>query len=173
MIMTPHLRKLALTVHITSSVGWIGAVVAYLALVVATQTSQDVQIVRAAFITMETIIRFALVPLAIASLLTGLVMSLGTPWGLFRHYWVLAKLLLTVFATLVMLSQLEPISYMASVAADPSTDIGRLGGGGQFLHPGLGLLVLLVIMTLSVYKPRGMTRYGWRKQQEKRKVSQP
>lgn len=172
MTMKPSLRKFALTTHIAASVGWIGAVVAYLALVVATQTSQDAQTVRAAYIAMEPIIRFALVPLAFASLLTGLIMSLGTPWGLFRHYWVLAKLLLTIFATKVLLSQLEPISYMASLAADPNTDLGRLGGVGGFLHPGLGLLVLLVIMTLSVYKPRGMTRYGWRKQQEKRQVSQ-
>ena len=103
MTMSPRIRKFALTAHITSSVGWIGAVVAYLALVVATQTSQDTHMVRAAFIAMEPIIRFALVPLAFASLLTGLIMSLGTPWGLFRHYWVLAKLLLTVLATLVLL----------------------------------------------------------------------
>lgn len=164
MTMKPSLRKFALTTHIAASVSWIGAVVSYLTIVVTTQTSQDAQTVRAAFIAMEPIIRFAIVPLAFASLLTGLIMSLGTSWGLFRHYWVLAKLLLTVFATLVLLTQLEPISYMASIAADPSTDLGRMGGGGQFLHPGLGLLVLLIIMTLSVYKPRGMTRYGWRKQ---------
>lgn len=118
---------------------------------------------------MEPIIKFALVPLSFASLLTGFIMSLGTSWGLFRHYWVFAKLLLTIFSTLVLLTQLEPISYMARIAAAPSTDLAILGGGGQFLHPGVGLLVLLIIMTLSVYKPRGMTRYGWRKQQEKRK----
>lgn len=171
MTMKPSLRKFALTTHITASVGWIGAVVAYLALVIATQTSQDEQTVRAAFIAMDPIIRFALVPLAYASLLTGLIMSLGTSWGLFRHYWVLAKLLLTVFATLVLLTQLEPISYMASLAADPSTDLGMMGGLGQFLHPGLGLLVLLIILTLSMYKPKGMTLYGWRKQQEKSKKS--
>ena len=29
-----------------------------------------------------------------------------------------------------------------------------------------GLVVLIVLTALSVYKPRGMTRYGWRKQQE-------
>lgn len=171
MTMTPRLRKFALTAHITSSVGWIGAVVAYLALVVATQTSQDAQTVRAAYIAMEPIIRFALVPLSFASLLTGIIMSLGTPWGLFRHYWVLTKLLLTVFATLVLLTQVESVSYMSRFAADPSTNLGRMGG--QFLHPGIGLLVLLVIMTLSVYKPRGMTRYGWRKQRVDRKESQP
>ncbi|WP_200961608.1 DUF2269 domain-containing protein [Paenibacillus sp. Soil522] len=173
MIMKPGLRKFALTAHIASSVGWIGAVVAYLALVVATQTSQDAQTVRAAFIAMEPITWFALVPLSFASLLTGLVMSLGTPWGLFRHYWVLAKLLLTVLATLVLLSYTQTVSFLAGVAADPSADLDRLGGGGQFLHPGIGLLVLLLVLILSVYKPRGMTRYGWRKQQEKRKESQP
>ncbi|MCM3444164.1 DUF2269 domain-containing protein (plasmid) [Metabacillus halosaccharovorans] len=169
MKMSPRLRKFALTTHIAASVGWIGAIVAYLALVVATQNSQDAQTVRAAFIAMEPIIKFALVPLSFASLLTGFIMSLGTSWGLFRHYWVFAKLLLTIFSTLVLLTQLEPISYMARIAAAPSTDLAILGGGGQFLHPGVGLLVLLIIMTLSVYKPRGMTRYGWRKQQEKRK----
>lgn len=172
MIMKPGLRKFTLTAHITSSVGWIGAVVAYLALVVATQTSQDAQTVRAAFIAMEPITWFALVPLAFASLLTGLVMSLGTQWGLFRHYWVLAKLLLTVLATIVLLSYTQTVSFQAGVAADPSADLGKLGGGGQFLHPGVGLLVLLMIVILSVYKPRGMTRYGWRKQHKQRKVSQ-
>jgi len=165
--MKPDLRKFTLTVHITSSVGWIGAVFAYLALVVVTQTSQDVQSVRAAFIVMEPITWFALVPLAISALLTGIIMSLGTKWGLFRHYWVLAKLLLTVVAILILLIQSRTISYIANVAADPSSNLSRLGGVSQFLHPGLGLLVLLVITILSVYKPRGVTRYGWRKQQEK------
>lgn len=172
MIMKPGLRKFALVAHITSSVGWIGAVVAYLSLVVTTQTSQDAQTVRAAFIAMEPITWFALVPLAFASLLTGLVMSLGTPWGLFRHYWVLVKLLLTVLATLVLLSYTQTVSFLTDEAKDPSADIGRLVGGSQFLHPGVGLLVLLVIVILSVYKPRGMTRYGWRKQYEPRKESQ-
>lgn len=86
MTMTPRLRKFALTVHLTFSVGWIGAVVAYLALVIAAMVSQDAQTVRAAWIAMELIGWFIIVPLALASLLTGLVMSLGTKWGLFRHY---------------------------------------------------------------------------------------
>lgn len=172
MIMSPRLRKLTLTSHITVSVGWIGAVIAYLALVAVTMTSQEEQMVRSAYLAMEPITRFTLVPLALASLVTGIIMSLGTQWGLFRHYWVLAKLLLTVLATLVLLSYTKTVSYLADAAADPSTDIGRLQGGGGLLHPGIGLLVLLVIVLLSVYKPKGITRYGWRKQQERRKESQ-
>ena len=86
MTMAPGLRKFALTVHLTASVGWLGAVVAYLSLGVSAVTSQDAPTVRAAWIAMEVTGWFAIVPLTLASLLTGLVMSLGTPWGLFRHY---------------------------------------------------------------------------------------
>jgi uncharacterized membrane protein len=172
-MMSPNLRKFALTLHITVSVGWIGAAIAYLALVAATMTSNEEQMVRSAYLAMEPITWFALVPFAFASLVTGLIMSLGTPWGLFRHYWVLAKLLLTVIATLVLLSYTKTVSFIANIAADPSADLSRLMGGAGLLHPGIGLLVLLIIVILSVYKPQGMTRYGWHKQQEKRKVPQP
>ena len=172
MTMTPGLRKFALTVHLTFSVGWIGAVVAYLALGVSAVTSQDAQTVRAAWIAMELTGWFAIVPLALASLLTGLVMSLGTKWGLFRHYWVLISLVLTIFATVVLLLHMPTVSSFADVArAADSADLGGLGG--DLLHAGVGLLVLLVIQVLNVYKPRGMTPYGWRKQHEQRTVSQP
>jgi uncharacterized membrane protein len=169
MTMTSGLRKFALTAHVTSSVGWLGAVVGFLALVVAALTSQDDQTVRAAYLTMELIGWFAIVPLALASLLTGLVMSLGTKWGLFRHYWVLFKLLLTILATIVLLLNMQTVSFLAGVAG--SADIGGLRG--ELLHSGGGLLVLLVTTILSVYKPRGMTRYGWRKQHEERTGAQP
>ncbi len=172
MIMGPRLRKFALAVHLTFSVGWIGAVIAYLALVIAAMTSQDTQMVRAAYFAMELTGSFVIVPLAIASLLTGLVMSLGTPWGLFRHYWVLFSLVLTIVATVVLLQHMHTVSFFAGVAAEThSADDGRLRGGlpGELLHAGGGLLVLLVIQALNVYKPRGLTPYGWRKQQEERK----
>jgi hypothetical protein len=165
MTMSPGLRKFALTLHITLSVGWIGAVMAYIALAVVTRTSQDTQMVRAALLALEPIARFVLVPLAYASLLTGLVMSLGTKWGLFRHYWVLISLLLTIIATVVLLTQLEPISYMARVAAEADRD-RLLALRADLFHPVGGLLLLILIQVLNVYKPRGMTPYGWRKQHE-------
>ena len=167
MTMAPGLRKLVLTVHLTVSVGWLGAVVAYLALGVAAATSRDAQTVRAAWIAMELTGWFAIVPLALAALLTGLVMSLGTPWGLFRHYWVLITLVLTILATVVLLLHMPTVSSLADVARE--ADAADLGGlGGDLLHPGVGLLVLLVIAVLNVYKPRGMTPYGWRRQHEQR-----
>jgi hypothetical protein len=165
MTMPPGLRKFVLTVHLTVSVGWIGAVVAYLALGVSAATSQDAQTVRAAWIAMELTGWFAIVPLALAALVTGLAMALGTPWGLFRHYWVVITLVLTILATVVLLLHMPTVSSLAAAArAAEAADLAALGG--DLLHPGVGLLILLVITGLNVYKPRGMTTYGWRKQHE-------
>ncbi|MBI4321414.1 MAG: DUF2269 domain-containing protein [Chloroflexi bacterium] len=170
--MTPGLRKFALTVHLICSVGWIGAVFAYLALGASAVSSQDGQTVRAAWIAMELTGWFVIVPLALASLLTGLVMSLGTPWGLFRHYWVLITLVLTILSTIVLLLHMPDVSSLAALVRE-ADDTAPGGLGGDLIHAGVGLLVLLVITVLNVHKPRGMTRYGWRKQHEQRTGSQP
>ena len=162
MTMTPGLRKFVLTAHVTCSVGWLGAAAGFLALAVAGLTSPDAQMVRAVYLTAEPITGFVLVPLSLASLLTGLVQALGTPWGLFRHYWVLFKLLLTGLATIILLQYTQTVSYFAGVAA--ATDSAdRSGLESYILHSGGGLLVLLVTTILSVYKPRGMISYGRRK----------
>jgi hypothetical protein len=166
MTMTPRLRKFALTAHVTSSVGWLGAVVVFLALAIAGLTSRNAQMVRAAYLATELITWLVIVPLSLASFLTGIVQSLGTTWGLFRHYWVLVKLLLTIVATIILLLHTQPISYMANVVAETTLSNTDLRGLRIQLvaDAGAALLVLLVITTLSVYKPRGRTRYGQRKE---------
>jgi hypothetical protein len=173
MTMRPLLRKLVLTAHITFAVGWLGAVASFLALAIAGLTSRDAQRVRAAYLAMELMARFVIGPLSFAPLLTGPILSLGTRWGLFRHYWILVKLLITLLCTVLMLVHMHPISTMAGVAAEKTLS-------GSDLHPlrfqlvlyaGAALVALLVITALSVYKPRGLTPYGWRKQQAQRTVS--
>ncbi len=174
MTMTTRVRKLALTAHVTSSVGWLGAVGGFLALAIAGLTSQDAQMVRAAYLAMELTGWFVIVPLSIASLPTGLVMSLGTEWGLFRHYWVVAKLLISVLATILLLVHMQPVGHLARVVAETTLASGELAGLRIQLvaDAGAALLGLLVATTLSVYKPRGMTPYGRRTQHEQRKVPQ-
>jgi hypothetical protein len=166
MTMPPRVRKLALTAHVTVSVGWLGAVAGSLGLAVAGMTSEDVQTVRAAYLALEFMGWFVLVPFALASLLTGLVQSLGSAWGLFRHYWVLAKLVINLFATIVLLMYTQTLSFLGGVAAQTtlsSDDLGVLRTPSVVLHAGAALLLLLVATTLAVYKPRGLTRYGRRK----------
>lgn len=173
MILRPSLRKGVLAAHLAVSVGWLGVVVAYLALGVSAVTSRDAQAVRAAWLAMELVAWYVILPLAIASLFTGLIMGLSTPWGLFRHYWVLISLLLTVFATTGLLLHMPTISRMARMVqgADSADLVG--GMGGDLFHAGVALLILLAIQVLNVFKPAGLTRYGWRKQHEERTVSRP
>jgi hypothetical protein len=174
MTMRPGLRKFALTAHVTSSVGWLGAVVLFLALAVVGLTSQDAETVRGAYLVMEPAAWFVLVPLAFASLLTGLVQALGTAWGLFRHYWVLAKLVINVFATIVLLMYTQTLSSLGDIAAERTTssdDLGTVRSPSPVLHAGAALLLLLVATTLAVYKPRGLTPHGQRKQREQRTVT--
>jgi hypothetical protein len=165
--MTPGLRKLVLTVHLAASLGWLGAVIAYVALGLSATTSADLQAVRSAWIAMELMGWWVIVPLALTALLTGVVMSLGTPWGLFRHYWVLISLGLTILATAVLVLHMPSVSTTARVAREADgAQLGQLGG--DLGHAVGGLVVLLVITVLNVYKPQGLTPYGWRKQQEAR-----
>jgi hypothetical protein len=163
MFMPPRLRKIVLTIHVTTSVGWLGALVAYLAVDITAVASQDVQVVRGAYSTMEVIVLYAIVPLALASVLVGIANALGTPWGLFRHYWVLVKLALTIFAAVILLVETGTVSYLAA-AARSSADPRQLPG--TLLHSIGGLMVLLITVVLSTFKPQGITRYGWRKKNE-------
>lgn len=162
--MTPGVRKLALTAHVTASVGWLGSVAAFLALAVAGLTSQDAPRVRAAYLAMEMTGWFVIVPLSFASLVTGLVQSLGTTWGLFRHYWVVIKLLINVFASVLLLVHMRPTTYLAGVAATTTLSTTDLRGLRVQLvaDAGAALVILLVATVLSIYKPRGLTPYGRR-----------
>lgn len=161
--MRPLLRRFALTAHITSSVGWIGAVFVFIALALIGLISSDAQTVRGAYLVMVPAAWFVLVPLAFASLLSGIMLSLGTPWGLLRHYWVLSKLAITVLATIILLLYMETFQVMADVAADPDAELSAIRNISPLLHGVLALLALLVATVLAVYKPRGVTRFGRRR----------
>jgi hypothetical protein len=163
MAMTPRWRKAVLVAHISTSVGWLGTVIAYIALDVAAITSRHAETVRGAWLARDVIVWYAIVPLALASVLIGVVNALSTTWGLFRHYWVVTKLLLTLAAISILLQEAQSVSYMAKVSAS-----GADPRPGSLLHSVGGLVVLLIVTILSVFKPRGLTRYGWRKQQQQR-----
>jgi hypothetical protein len=167
-MMTPALRRFAFTTHIISSLGWVGAVLAFLALAVIGFTSNDEVKVRGAYLLMAPAAWFVLVPLAHASLLSGIILSLGTTWGLFRHYWVVLKLGITAFATTILLIYMGTFRQMAGVAADPVQDLPVVRNASPIVHAILALILLLAATVLGVYKPLGMTAYGRRKHGERR-----
>jgi hypothetical protein len=155
-------RKAALTAHVTASVGWCGAVMVALALAVAVLIGQDDDLVVAAYLVLERLAWWVLVPLAGASLLTGVLQAAITPWGLFRHYWVVVKLALTLVATGVLVLYTGTLRGLADLAtaAGPAAR-----SASPLIHASGALVVLLGAVVLSVYKPRGLTRHGWRVQQ--------
>jgi len=164
MILPPRLRRLLLTAHIAVSVGTMGAVAGFLALATVGTATRDGALAAAVYPAMRLVTWAVIVPLVVASLLTGIVQALGTRWGLFRHYWVLIKLALTVLVAVVLLLQLSAIDYLADAASR-----GLLNGSAfasirasLVVHATGGLVVLLAATLLSVYKPPGLTRYGQR-----------
>jgi len=164
--MRSRLRKFILTTHIVFSVGWLGAVVAYLVLALTGLNSQDIKIVNAVYLSMELIGWRAIVPLCLAAFLSGVIQALVTPWGLFRHFWIVTKLGLTAISTFILLKHMPTVSRMASMVQDAQSSSADFGiiPKQLVIHAGGGLLVLLVITVISVYKPWGMTSYGRRKQ---------
>ena len=161
-LMPPGLRKAALLVHIISSVGWLGAVAAFLVLAIAGLTSADPQLVRAAYVGMDLIGWMIIFPLSLASLLSGIIQGLGTVWGVFRHYWVLIKLIITTLATALLLLHLQPVTHMAGIASVSDLSPTDMTGMRTQLiaDAAAAVLALLVTTVLSLYKPRGITKYG-------------
>jgi hypothetical protein len=157
--MTTPIRKLTLLAHIIFSIGWLGSVAGFLALAVAGRTGTNPQIVRAAYLAMEPITWFVIVPFAFASFFTGLLLSLGTQWGLFRHYWILGKLLINLFSLPILLLHTRVIDDMAGKAARANLSrADLLGPGTQLVVTAIAALAaLLVASILSVYRPRGLT----------------
>jgi hypothetical protein len=168
-MMTPALRRFTFTTHVTSSVGWVGAALAFLAFAVIGFTADDPVKVRGAYLLMAPAAWFVLVPLAHASLFSGIALSLGTTWGLFRYYWVVLKLGITVFATVILLIYMGTFRQMAGVAADPVVDLATVRHASPIVHAILALVLLVAATVLGVYKPFGMTVYGERRLEEDRR----
>lgn len=160
--MTPRIRKLALTSHVTFSVGWLGAVLAYLVVAVAGLTSLNVQLVKSTYMTMQLMAWFVIVPCAIAALLSGLVQSLGTEWGLLRHYWILAKFALTIVGSAILLLHAPRVSEMALNAAEAAFATGdhTQQRTALVVHAAGGLVILIAATVLSIFKPWGKTAHG-------------
>lgn len=166
---SPALYKLLLTAHIIVAVGWLGVVFAKVVLGLGAVTSNARDLFAALYVSMD-VVNVAFPPMAIGTIVTGVLLSLGTKWGLLQHYWVATKLALTVgvIATAVQLGD----RFLRQASAAPS---GTAVGDGSILAiaaapatlllalSGAHLLMLGVATVASVYKPWGKTWFGRRK----------
>ena len=158
--LSPRLRKFLLAAHVVVSVGWLGIVVTMLVLSIAAATTQEVGMSEAAYVLLDDVSDTLVAPppasFSIAALLTGIVLSLGTRWGLFEHYWVVAKLLLTaavIFSGIFLVDR-----WLQQASAAPGGTAPTLLIYASVVH----LLMLVAATVISVYKPWGKTKRGRR-----------
>ena len=145
--LSPRLRRTVLTVHIATSVGLLGDVAAVLALNVRAATTDDPQLAHATYELLEMFSCLFGIPLSIAARASGIVLGLGTKWGVVRHRWVVVKLGLLVSVILV-----------GALLLGPGTAAMRTGEGGRetvlIVGSAYDVLVLALATGLSVFKPR-------------------
>jgi len=150
----PLLRRLVLLLHVLTSVGFIGGAASFLALALAGLGG------RPAYADMQLIAWWVALPAGYLSLLVGIVCSAGTPWGLFRYWWVIAKLGLTVIVVVVLQLQLRTIDALAAAEASGALATMTAGKTAMVLHASGGIVVLIVLTLLSIIKPRGVARFA-------------
>ena len=158
-------RRALLTAHIVFSVGWIGAVAAFLALDIVALTSDAQELARAMYAAMNVTGLYVIVPASLVTVMTGIVQGIYTQWGLLQHRWVLTKLVLGVLATIALM--LHQFTAVRTTAQHASHGMDPRSLGVQLLaDASLAIVLLLVATILSVFKPWGLTRYGQRKRDE-------
>jgi len=152
-----RVSKVLLTSHVTTSVAWLGAVAAFIAVAIGCLSAKDIHIGRNLYPALEVIAWYVIVPFCFASLATGVLQAITTPWGLFNHYWIVVKLILTVVMTALLMLHMNPISYLSGIANDTSplqikesrTLIDLIAKAGA------AVIGLMAVTTISIYKPWG------------------
>jgi hypothetical protein len=157
-----RVRKFFLTVHVFASVGWLGAVIVFLVLSLIGLTAPAEATVRGTYLVMELAAWYTLFPLALASLVSGIAQGIGTQWGLLRHYWVVFKLVITLFSTIILFVYMKTFEFMSTVAADSTVHLQYIRNASPLLHSVLALIALTTATVLAIYKPRGVTPLGTR-----------
>ncbi|MGI8331352.1 hypothetical protein ACRYCC_15430 [Actinomadura scrupuli] len=152
-------RKVWLTLHVGVSVGWLGLSLAMAALAIAGAVIGDHPVRHGAYELMHVFDLTIVIPSVVLTLVSGLVLSLGTPWGLIRHRWVLLKLVISLIIPITATVQKTWIEQLQERTRDPA---GETGGVGLALTVTTicYMLLLWTAVVLSIYKPGGRTRWG-------------
>ncbi|MFF7010575.1 DUF2269 domain-containing protein [Streptomyces fimicarius] len=147
-------RRGVLVAHVAVSVSWLGLTVGLLTLGLTAFLTGDPATASAATRAMKVFGDWLVVPVALLSLVSGLVLAVGTPWGLARHRWVWIKFWLTLITTGLSIFSLRP--GIDAAVADEVVDINLV------IAPSVATATYLLITAISVLKPWGLTRRGRR-----------
>lgn len=153
-------RRATLVVHVAASAGWLGLILGLLALALTAYTTESASAIEASYRSMKVFTDWLVLPLALLTLTSGLVLSLGTKWGLARHRWVFVKFWVTLATTTASVLMLRP---GVSRAADIVASGGMVAEPRDLLMgPAVSLTAYVFMTVVSVLKPWGLTRRGRR-----------
>lgn len=163
-----RVRAALLTVHVAASAGWLGLDGALVVLEVIGLHSDDPALQTGISIAMAAIACWILIPLVFASLCSGLVLAVGTQWGLARHWWLIAKSGIAVVLTATGVALILPRLPHVLVGEGEPLQLRTVA------MRSVALVLLLIATGLSVVKPWGKSRFAWsRKAQTTAPVAAP
>lgn len=155
----PAWRKGVLVLHVISGICWMGVDIAVFILLLKARSSDDPALVVSGFNAIRMFVPIAVPPLSLSILITGVLLGLGTTWGLIRYWWVLVKLCLSLIMTVLVFVSLVPgVNALAKLDLTTiSADAVRASLGDaptQLLYPPIVSFLMLGTATiLSIYKP--------------------
>jgi hypothetical protein len=155
--MRPRTRKAVLVLHILAGGAWVGLDVMLGVLVFTPVLASDPATAALCYQVLP-LLTWPLVTAALASLVTGVVLGLGTHYGLLRYWWVAVKLGLNVVLAVLVWVLLRPgleaaAEYGRQLSAAVPTDVSTL-----VFPPIVSTSALVVATALAVYKPWGRIR---------------
>jgi uncharacterized membrane protein len=156
----PALRKSLLALHLVASIGWMGSDLGLLVLGWVGMRTSDPGLRRAAYLVLAPLGTWLAVPLSLLALVTGILLGLGTRWGLFRYLWVVVSLVMTLAMVVLVLLVLNPSLHSAA------HDAARSAGGTPdatarrqlIVAPTMAFLLLSTVTVINVFKPWGRLR---------------
>lgn len=159
MQLSRNTRRLVVVVHSVASSVWLGLTVGLLALGIRAYTSGAPDIVNFAYRAMGVFGEYLLIPVALLTLVSGVVLSLGTPWGLVRYKWVAWKFVLTLITVGLVTFSLTP---GLSDAADMAVAGTAVPNSDLIIAPIVASTTYTFMLALSLLKPWGLTPHGRR-----------
>jgi hypothetical protein len=157
--LTPAARNTVLVLHVIMGISWMGVDIALFALLMTARTTHDASLVVSGFNAIGVIVPLAVPPLSLGILGTGLILGLGTRWGLIHYWWVLVKLLLSMIMTALVYLSLLPAIRGTAILSDLtlSADAVRASLGPLptmlMFPPIVSFLMLATATILSIFKP--------------------
>nr|WP_232328065.1 PDR/VanB family oxidoreductase [Kibdelosporangium sp. MJ126-NF4]CEL16512.1 Flavodoxin reductases (ferredoxin-NADPH reductases) family 1; Vanillate O-demethylase oxidoreductase [Kibdelosporangium sp. MJ126-NF4] len=170
--LSPRARKIWLTLHVGISVGWLGLSLGMVTLALTGLLAETHAVRHGAYEIFHIFDLAIVIPSVVLTIITGLVVALGTPWGLAEHWWVLVKFVISLSIPAAAAVESRWVTELVARTADPAGEPGTLGVSLAAVVGGFAVL-LWTATTLSVVKPWGRTRWGRRELAARRLVSPP